>query len=182
MVLKRRFVFGVIVALLLFAVPARAGVLESVPVCDYIRLHVVAEDDSAAAQALKLEVRDACLAAARALLSDCDGADEAWRRIGENLPLLSDAAMRRARELGYEGAVAAQTGVFDFPDRHYGGVFVPAGAYRALRVVIGEGEGHNWWCVLYPSLCLPENVEPGAPVVFHSAILDWLRGLLGGGR
>ena len=70
--------------------------------------------------------------------------------------------------------------MFEFPDRRYGGVFVPAGDYRALRVVIGAGEGHNWWCVLYPSLCLPEGAE--GEMRFHSAILDWLRGLLGGGR
>ena len=150
-----------------------------VPVSAYIRLHVLAADDGAAAQALKLEVRDAVLAAARALLSDCGGADEAWERIGRNVAALEAAAAARARELGYEGPVRAETGVFDFPDRHYGAVFVPAGPYRALRVVIGAGEGHNWWCVLYPSLCVPEGETPTA---FHSALLDWLQSWLGGGR
>ena len=82
--------------------------------------------------------------------------------------------------VGYAGEVDAAAGVFEFPDRRYGGVFVPAGDYRALRVVIGAGEGHNWWCVLYPSLCLPEGAE--GEMRFHSVILDWLRGLLGGGR
>ncbi len=166
--------------MLLAAVPARAASLNDVPVGEYIRLHVMAEDDSDAAQALKLEVRDACLTAARALLADCDGADAAWARIGENRVALAAAATERARELGYAGEIKAVAGVFDFPDRYYGGVFVPAGRYRALRVVIGAGAGHNWWCVLYPSLCLPEGPEGGMP--FHSAILDWLRGLLGGGR
>jgi len=161
---------------------ARGTGLTDVPVSRYIRLHVVAEDDSDAAQALKLEVRDATLAAARALLADCDDPDEAWDVIGQNLETLADAATGRARELGYEGTVRAGLGEFDFPDRHYGGVFVPAGRYRALRVVIGGGKGHNWWCVLYPSLCLPEDVDPGAPIRFHSVLLDWLRGLLGGGH
>ena len=75
--------------------------------------------------------------------------------------------------------MTARTGVFDFPDRHYGAVFVPAGQYRALRVVIGEGEGHNWWCVLYPSLC-----APGAegPVIYDWALLGWVMRLLGGGE
>ena len=122
--------------MLLAAAPARAASLADVPVGEYIRLHVVAEDDGEAAQALKLEVRDACLIAARALLADCGSADEAWARI--------------------------------------------AGDYRAVRVVIGAGEGHNWWCVLYPSLCLPEGAE--GEMRFHSVILNWLRGLLGGGR
>ena len=47
-------------------------------------------------------------------------------------------------------------------------------------MVLGAGEGRNWWCVLYPSLCLPEDVDPDAPVQFHSVILDWRRGLFGG--
>jgi stage II sporulation protein R len=159
---------------LLAAIPARAASLNDVPVSQYIRLHVVAADDGAAAQALKLEVRDAVLAAARPLVADCGDADEAWRRIGENADALEAVAARQARALGYDGPVAAVTGVFDFPDRRYGALFVPAGAYRALRVVIGAGEGRNWWCVLYPSLCVPE----AGPL--RSALLDWLRELSGG--
>ncbi len=147
---------------------------------DYIRLHVLAEDDSAEAQALKLKVRDACLEAARELLAGCEDADEAWDLIRDNLDILERAAADRASELGYDGPLVARTGVFEFPDRHYGGVFVPAGEYRALRVVIGRGKGHNWWCVLYPSLCLPEDVDPDEPIRFHSVILDWLKGLFGG--
>ena len=132
MVLKRRFIFGLVLIMLFSMNAARAEGLSDVPVSAYIRLHVVAADDSAAAQAL-----------------------------------------------GYEGPVTARTGVFDFPDRHYGAVFVPAGQYRALRVVIGEGEGHNWWCVLYPSLC-----APGAegPVIYDWALLGWVMRLLGGGE
>lgn len=166
--------------ILLLGSTARAAGLSEVPVSQYIRLHVVAEDDSAAAQTLKLEVRDAALEAARALLIDCESPDAAWTLMGENLDLLEAAATAKARALGYDGAVEAQTGVFDFPDRHYGAVFVPAGRYRALRIVIGAGEGHNWWCVLYPSLCLPEDVDPNQPIEFHSALLDWLRSLFGG--
>ena len=169
-----------LVLILAFGAAARAAAPGEVPVSDYIRLHVLAGDDSRQAQALKLEVRDAVLGCARALLADCGGADEAWRLLGEELEALGEAARARARELGYEGPVAVQRGVFDFPDRQYGTVFVPAGAYRALRVVIGAGEGRNWWCVLYPSLCLTGDVEPGEPVRFYSAVWNWLRGLFGG--
>lgn len=181
MVLKRRFI--VILALLLAlgaAATGRAGAPEGVPVSEYIRLHVVAEDDGEAAQALKLKVRDACLEAARALLRDCDSADAAWETLNDGLESIEAAALERAREEGYEGELSARTGVFSFPDRRYGGVFVPAGEYRALRVVIGAGEGHNWWCVLYPSLCLGADAEPGQPVEFRSAILEWLKRLFGG--
>ena len=99
----------------------------------------------------------------------------------DNLNLIELAALLRARVCGWQGAVSAEAGVFDFPDRRYGEVEVPAGAYRAVRVVIGGGAGHNWWCVLFPSLCLGEGGAPGEPVEFHSTVLDWLCGLLGGG-
>lgn len=166
---------------MLIGAGAKAERAADVSVEDYIRLHVLAEDDGEAAQALKLEVRDACLFATRALLADCDSPDAAWASLNENIELVALAARLRARVCGYSGEVRAETGVFDFPERRYGGLVVPAGEYRALRVVIGAGEGHNWWCVLYPSLCLTEDCTPGEPVRFHSTVLNWLRGLLGGG-
>ncbi|MBQ3303956.1 MAG: stage II sporulation protein R, partial [Clostridia bacterium] len=77
--------------MLLAAIPARAASLNDVSVSQYIRLHVVAADDGAAAQALKLEVRDAVLAAVRPLVADCGGAEEAWRRIGQSVDALEAA-------------------------------------------------------------------------------------------
>lgn len=176
MILKRRLFF---IAILIFALCAPAGAAEAAR-GDMVRLHVVAADDTSKAQALKLEVRDACLAAARALLADCESAEEAWDRVNGRLDILTQAAQDEARANGYGGPVRAETGEYDFPDRLYGDTLVPAGRYRALRVVIGEGRGKNWWCVLYPSLCLPEDCRDGAPVKFHSALLDWLRSLFGG--
>lgn len=167
--------------LLLLGGAARAVEMRDVPAADYIRLHVVAEDDGDAAQALKLRVRDAVLEKARALLADCQDADAAWRIVSDNAEALRLAAQERARQAGFDGPVSAETGVFGFPDRDYGGVIVPAGEYRALRVVIGAGAGHNWWCVLYPTLCLQGDAAPGEPVVFHSVIWDWLCRLFGGG-
>lgn len=139
-----------------------------------MRLHVVAADDSAEAQALKLEVRDAVLACARELLKDAEDADAAWRVVRENMDVLEAAARRVAAD------ATCVTGVFPFPDRWYGDVLVPAGDYRALRVVIGAGAGHNWWCVLYPSLCYPEDWKTGEG--FHSSIWNFLRSLFGGER
>ena len=142
---------------------------------------MVAADDSASAQALKLKVRDACLAAARPLLAGCADAGDAWARVNARLGELARAASAAARREGFPGAVTVETGVYAFPERQYGDALVPAGRYRALRVVIGEGQGRNWWCVLYPSLCLPEAYADGQPVRFHSALWDWLRRLFGGG-
>lgn len=194
MVLKRRLLFCLILILLLSAAaraeggaapidpdaPCDTAVVDGVRIADFVRLHVVAEDDGDAAQALKLEVRDACLMCARTLLKDCEDADAAWATVNDNLDLIRLVAALRARSRGWDGAVNAETGVFTFPERRYGGVVVPAGEYRALRVVIGAGEGRNWWCVLYPSLCLTEDCVPGEPVHFHSTLLNWLRDLFGG--
>jgi stage II sporulation protein R len=131
---------------------ATAEGLSDVPVSEYIRLHVVAADDSPDAQALKLRVRDAVLDVARDLLKDVNDAEEAWRIVNDNLSSLEAAART------VTGDAACQAGMFPFPDRTYGDTLVPAGNYRALRVVIGEGEGHNWWCVLYPNMCFKGSV------------------------
>lgn len=142
---------------------------------DYlVRLHVIADDDSPTAQAFKLEIRDAVLSCAQTLLSSCTDADEAWSVLTAHLSDFLAAATERAQQLGFTDKLSVQAGTFAFPDRTYGDIVIPAGDYRALRVIIGDGEGQNWWCVLYPNLCLPS--EDG----YHSILLDWLSGLFGG--
>ena len=146
---------------------------------EMVRLHVVAEDDSPQAQALKLELRDVCLRCAEACLWDAEDADEAYRRLENHLSDFEAACTARARELGYAGEIRAETGTFDFPDRIYGSVKVPAGEYRALRVTIGAGEGHNWWCVLYPSLCVLDEADAAsADAPCYSRVWNWLRARL----
>lgn len=142
---------------------------------DFVRLHVLAADDSPAAQALKLEIRNVCLRCAEVCLADAPDADAAYIRLNAHISDFESACTARAQELGYEGAISVETGVFSFPDRIYGATRVPAGEYRALRVTIGAGEGHNWWCVLYPSLCVLDETA-----LEHSAVISWLRRRIGG--
>ena len=139
---------------------------------ELVRLHVVAADDSPEAQALKLEVRDAVLARAQALLADCPDAESAYAQLSESLSDFERAATAVVRAHGCLDEVRAETGMFDFPERKYAGVVVPAGEYRALRVVIGAGEGQNWWCVLFPTLC---SAGDG-----HSALAAWFAQWFGG--
>ena len=146
---------------------------------ELVRLHVAAADDSPAAQALKMELRDTCLRCAEICLSDSANADDAYMRLENHLADFEAACTQRARELGYEGPVTAEAGVFSFPDRIYGKVQVPAGEYRALRITIGEGEGHNWWCVLYPTLCML-NEQDAAGDAEPRSILAWLKARTGG--
>ena len=171
MVFLIRRVLSALIALSLLCLPAVAEPFDPI-----IRLHVVAADDSAEAQSLKLEIRDAVLIRAQTILSACPDADDAWLTLSARLTDLLDAAVCRAGQLDCDERISVQLGVFSFPDRTYGDVVVPAGDYRALRVLIGPAEGQNWWCVLYPSLCLP--AEGG----YHSALLDWLRELFGGDK
>lgn len=124
---------------------------------DWVRLHVVAEGDSPYQQALKMEIRDVCLKHAVRCLGSAGDADAAYMLLETHLDEFQQAAQQRARELGYAGPVRAETGIFSFPDRLYGDVLVPAGEYRTLRITVGGGEGHNWWCVLYPTLCFADE-------------------------
>lgn len=174
MVLNRRL-FVLLILILVLSFPARAEM------SDYVRLHVLAEDDTPEAQTLKLEVRDAVLIYAKELLQDAESAEAAWLLVNAHRDQLEDAARERARLCGFTGEIHCETGVFSFPERWYGGTKVPAGDYRALRVVIGAGEGHNWWCVLYPSLCYPEDWQTGDGT-FYSSIWRWLQSLFGGGE
>ena len=167
----RRFFSALLLTALL------CGGAQAVALPELVRLQVVAESDEASAQALKLELRDTCLRAAEVCLAGAPDADAAYARLCSHLDDFQAACEARARELGCGAEVRAEAGVFDFPDRVYGKVFVPAGEYRALRVTIGAGAGHNWWCVLYPSLCvLNETDVPGESDA--AGILGWLRSRL----
>ena len=109
-----------------------------------VRLHVVANSDSEEDQALKLRVRDAVLAATSGLeAEDLESA----------LPQIEAAARTCLREQGSGDAVTVTLGDERFPTRLYENFALPAGVYRSLRVTIGAGEGHNWWCVAFPSIC-----------------------------
>lgn len=140
---------------------------------DYIRLHILAQSDSLHDQAIKLCVRDDIRAYSTELLSGCSSPDEAWQILCSHQNQLLQTARKSAERCGFDGPVSMELGVFPFPDRTYGEELVPAGDYRAVRITLGEGEGRNWWCVVYPSLCLPETADVDRPVEFYSSIFRW---------
>ena len=118
-----------------------------------LRLHVLANSDSEADQALKRKVRDSVLETASAILADCPDRETAEQRLSAALPEIEDAARARIAAEGETQAVTAELRPTAFPTREYEDFSLPAGDYLALRVVLGEGEGHNWWCVVFPPLC-----------------------------
>ena len=121
-----------------------------------IRLHVVANSDSGADQVIKLHVRDAVLAAAQQALQ---GADDPQQAIAQALPELEAAANAALAAQGSRDTARVSFRRELFPTREYDTFSLPSGVYRSLRVTIGAGDGHNWWCVIFPSLCIPATAD-----------------------
>ncbi len=113
-----------------------------------IRLHVIANSDSEYDQYVKLKVRDSVLALSNTLSPE---------EIPHSLNLMEDAAKVTLASYGINPSAKAQFGKFHFPKKSYGNITLPAGEYTAVRVVIGNGQGQNWWCVMYPPLCFTDE-------------------------
>jgi len=126
---------------------------------DFLRLHVIAHSDSDYDQQLKLLVRDAILAYSETLLSPELSLADCEALLSERLDELESLAAQVLRDNGCELPVAAGIADAHFPTKHYGDFALPAGTYRALRIVIGAGGGENWWCVVFPPLCFGAVTE-----------------------
>ena len=124
-----------------------------------IRLHVIAESDSEHDQALKLTVRDAVLETVGAIVEGCSTKDEAEEVIFASLDVIRAAAEKTLRENGSGAEVTVEFSPEYYPTREYESFRLPAGKYTSLRVKLGSAEGRNWWCVLFPPLCLNSSVK-----------------------
>lgn len=123
------------------------------------RLHILANSDSEADQTLKLKVRDAVLAEVPELFGDCQSKSEAEAAAAQNMPQILETAKRTLSESGCEYGVSAEICEMYFDDRTYGDIVMPSGNYTALRITIGDAKGKNWWCVMFPTLCLPAAMD-----------------------
>ena len=124
-----------------------------------IRLHVVANSDSEEDQSLKLKVRDSVLKEVDRITEGMTDRNSAEEAIKENLSSIVIAASNEIYSHGYTYGVTAQIKQEIFPTREYDTFSLPAGEYTSLRVVIGNGEGHNWWCVVFPPVCASAAIE-----------------------
>lgn len=118
-----------------------------------IRLHVIANSDSPEDQALKLRVRDRVLARAQEILEQSADMEQAEQALTTALPELTREARETLAAEGCAQPVQARLEPAEFPTKDYDGFSLPAGKYLALRVIIGQGAGQNWWCVVFPPLC-----------------------------
>lgn len=123
-----------------------------------LRFHVLANSDSEEDQNLKKKVRDAVGSYIEPYLEDADSIGETRQIVGEHMEEIVDTAQEVVVAEGYDYKVKAEIARTDFPVKTYGDYTFPAGEYEALKVTIGEGAGHNWWCVLYPNMCFRGSV------------------------
>lgn len=138
-----------------------------------IRLHVLANSDSEADQALKLKVRDSVLAAAEEYFQPGATREETEAVLRDHLWELASAGAETVAEEGYDYPVTASlVENYWFPTKEYTDFALPAGQYTALRIVIGEGGGQNWWCVVFPPLCLGSVSEPAAQTALSAGLSE----------
>lgn len=128
-----------------------------------IRLHVIANSDTEEDQELKMKVKETIVTYLRGEMQDATSVDEARQAIREHLPEIEEIAAEKMRAEGYDYTAEATLGESYFPIKEYGDLTFPAGNYEALRVRLGESAGHNWWCVMYPSLCFVDSTYQIVP-------------------
>lgn len=122
------------------------------------RLHILGNSNSAEDQQVKLRVRDAVLNATKDI-TKCKNEAEAEEYIKNNLGIILETANGTLAENGFDYTATAQIGNFHFPEKSYKNVTYPEGDYEALRIILGEGRGDNWWCVMFPPLCISEITD-----------------------
>lgn len=133
---------------------------------EVLRLHIPANSDSPEDQGIKLEIRDMLLEEFGDQLSDCGDLNAAKARAEELIPEIERRCDEYLRNSGFSYRSHAEIVSMYFTTREYDRLILPAGEYTALRITLGSGEGHNWWCVIFPQLCLPavsENAPQSAP-------------------
>ena len=147
---------------------------------ELIRLHEVADSDSREDQSVKLKVRDAVLLTIRDGMEKAGDAQAAKDYLLENIPKIQAAARNCLRSLGCEDEVSVTLCKEDFPRRFYDTFALPAGIYEALRITIGKGQGHNWWCVAFPTLCVPAVSRDMETIASEAGLPDSLTGAMTG--
>ena len=143
-----------------------------------VRLHVVAESNEMQAQTLKLKVKDAVLKKALEITKDAQTSQEAYASLFTSIGEIRMCAREAALQYGFTGEINALVTREEFPARLYGDMIVKEGEYPTLLVTIGKAEGKNWWCVIYPDLCLyGEKVDTGG-IRFYSKFGYWFNQLM----
>ena len=159
--MKRKNILKLIISMsLALCITLAAAIIPFERRCEGIRqsvfrLHIIANSDSDSDQALKLKVRDAVIAASEEIFGSAKTEEEAKQIAAENIELFTETANKTLKENGSVQTATVSVGKAYFGTREYEDFTLPAGEYDALRIIIGNGEGKNWWCVMFPAVCLP---------------------------
>jgi stage II sporulation protein R len=145
-----------------------------------IRFHVVADSDGVEDQAVKLQVRDAVVEYLQPVLAELPTAEEARAWLEAHLQEIKAVADRILAENGFAETASVTVRKEAFTTRRYDTFTMPAGTYDALRITVGEGQGQNWWCVVFPQLCLPAVSEGFEDTAAGAGFSDSLTGALEG--
>ena len=157
-----------------------------------ISFHVIANSDSDEDQKLKLKVRDVVINYLYPYMKDVKNLDESRKIIKEKNDEVIKLVNKVIKQNGYNYSVESRLSRENFPEKEYGNIIFPQGNYEAYRIIIGDGEGHNWWCVMFPPLCfadetkenvkseqntekLNEYIEEEVKVKFK--VVEWIKGL-----
>ena len=151
--------------------------------CQYIkknviRLHVVANSDAPQDQTLKLQVKDYVVEKLQPIISEFPNKEQAEKYIKENLSIIKQISQDALAEFGSDESISVTFEKEAFDTRVYDTFSLPSGIYDALRIEIGNGEGKNWWCVVFPSLCLPATAKDFKTVSTSSGFSDGLTNTL----
>ena len=167
----------VVVVLYIWTVVLGNDLLQPSIASKILRFHVLANSDSIADQTVKEKVRDAVGIYLQPLLGEAKSLEDTKQIIAANMQDIIQVAENTLRENGYSYPVSAQITRTDFPEKTYGAYTFPKGEYEALQIVIGEGEGQNWWCVLYPNMCFRgsvfEVIEEEAGEALREVLSPW---------
>ena len=150
--IEKSLIFGLIISILM-SFTCFHGTCENISK-KILRLHILANSDSSIDQALKIKVRDKILKSSGAMFDTAQNKEDAKNIVSQNLGSLKEIAQSEIRRQGFDYNVDIKLEKTYFNTRKYDEITLPAGQYDALRILIGEGKGKNWWCVIFPSICL----------------------------
>ena len=137
----------------------------------FLRLHIRANSDSEEDQALKLQVRDAILEVTTRLTLGCNDKDGAKRAVRNGLDQIREAAEQTVAQSGSDQTVTVSLTREHFDRREYGNFYLPAGFYDSLIIELGSGEGQNWWCVIFPAVCISGSAEAETVMAMNPSTL-----------
>lgn len=156
---------GILISLVVtgIVVNAKQSLMQQDLAEEVFRFHVLANSDSEEDQALKMQVKEAVIAYMKEEIPESDSVETTKEWARNHLDAIVNLAKAVIQEEGYDYPVIAEVTTCDFPEKTYGDITFPSGRYEALRIEIGEANGQNWWCVLYPNLCFIDAVHAVVP-------------------